>query len=254
MTKEYIVNELKQDQKDGNGEILSSEKEGVLYFDYNNDTETFYRFGKYCTEDVLASKIVIGSKAKEIGLNEQKIAKMIFAAYGKEAKDAICTLNQIGIFFGEEDFDEVLNKLNENLMTGEDLSEWMEYHAFENLLGQMYFALQMPMICIDSICKGSMEIAKDDEEFWCEDYETRFKEIFDDAIGTTIIHELRHCMMDTNLFLPEDKYPYEEAKEENVEEFGKNNYRENVPMEYRIDTNYIAPKDFMTDFEKDEVA
>ena len=218
MKKEIILKELTQDEKEGNGEILFKNKYGVLYYDYDSSVETYYRYGEYCTKSILEKNIIIGTAARKLGITKSKVANLIIKAFGSEIEDAICTLNNIGIFFGEEDFDEVLKEANDRLRTGEDLTEWYCYEDYDELCGNMLFAHQMPMINVKEIYKTTMEISQkysysDEIDLW------DFEKEFNIGLSQTIVHELRHCMMDTNLFLPEIDYPIEEAEEENVEDF-----------------------------------
>ena len=75
----------------------------------------------------------------------------------------------------------------------------------------MLFEKNSIIINLKNIEKVSKELNYDKYQ---ENKETQI------GLFSTLFHELRHLMLDTNIFLPETIYSAELASEENVEDFG----------------------------------
>ena len=107
MKLEKIIEELKEDETNENGEILEIKKDGVLYYDYEN-METFYRDEDNCTIDFLVSCMFISDTSIRHGLDKKTISTMLKIAYGDSFADAVTTLNNIIIFSNEKDFEQAI--------------------------------------------------------------------------------------------------------------------------------------------------
>ena len=224
MYKRDIVQWLNEDQQNGKGLILDVTKEGVNYYDYEND-ETFYRSHKYCTLKWLSSIIYIGEEGKKKGLDEYTIAKMLKAAYGDSFEDAICTLRGIIIYSTEEDFAKGVERFCPDDDLPLLLSEF-SYNDMEilNACGRKWHRKQLVFINERAIADTSTEGL--DEFFgYVDNYSL--------GIYETIIHETRHIMMDTNMFLDMEKYPISDAAEEAVENFCRCRY-DRLPKELKL--------------------
>lgn len=222
MKKIDIVKSLREDEKDGYGEILEITKEGVNYYDYDHD-ETFYRSEKYCTIDWLISKIFVGETAKKRGVDERTIANMLKMAYGEEFKDAICTLRGIVVFTNKNDFKKGIRMIcpNDDL---DELLEEFEYEDFDHVCGKLWHRKQI--VFVNEKCISKFAVVDCDEILG-------YVDIYSSGMYETLIHEVRHCMLDTNQFLSEEQYPVYLAAEDEVEEFCRYKY-DMLPKKYRI--------------------
>lgn len=229
MTKEELRKTLFEDQEEGLGEIIEETDEGFLYYDYNSGVETFYRDEKYCTIDWLKSRIYIGSSILSKGLTQEFVANMIKKAYGDEFVNAITTLNGIVIFSNEEELIDAIKFVAED-----EFDEVMDYDEmpienFENVLGKLWYRMRTPMICENTCVDISKQLAR---EISCDEDIYTLNEEYSNCLITTIIHELRHCMLETNLFLDEKQYPVYLNAEDEVESFCVSKY-DLLPHNYR---------------------
>lgn len=60
---------------------------------------------------------------------------------------------------------------------------------------------------------------------------TSFNEIFNEAVWTTLIHELRHMICDLGLIIPDELIPISECEEEKVESYGNSYFWDNIYYE-----------------------
>ena len=234
MKREDIIRDIEVDVIHELGYILEQNKDGILYYDYENGTETFYRYEESCTIDWLKSRIFIGESIKNKGLTIDFVANMLYETFKDCFADAICTLNSILIFSNEEE-------LNKSLMFAapneyEEVIEHEEHimEHFEDVCGKMWFRMQTLMICESTIRNTSFDIANQfvNEKYDKDYYNEVLNEEYSRGIISTIIHECRHCMLDTNLFLSMEDFPICLASEDNVEKFCRNAY-DNLPLKYK---------------------
>lgn len=108
-------------------------------------------------------------------------------------------------------FISTLEELNELLDTEEYCCQSMD---FENHLGINWIFDSTIVINISSCRIVSEEMANKMGE--------NFETFFNEAIWTTLIHELRHMVCNLGLVIPEDLIPISEGSEERVEEYGNN--------------------------------
>ena len=223
MNKDEIILNIKEDVENELGEILEENEIGISYYDYDNGVESFYCFPEYCSLDRLKSKIFIGKSISEKGLTNEFVANMLQEVFKKDFVDAFCTLNSILIFSNEEELNAALefaapDEIEEVLSYDEHTIDSFEKH---NVCGKMWYRKQSPMIYEKSILNVAIDIAnkyaneKEDKEY----YNQILNEEYSCGIIQTIIHECRHCMLETNLFLSEEKYPTYLNSENEVEEF-----------------------------------
>lgn len=115
MTKEKILVALKEDEKEGNGEILRETEEGVEYYDYEwswNNHTVFFRDEKYCTKEKLKELIFISEKSRKYGITEEYIASILADAYKDCMVDMMTTLRAIAIIHTEDDLKDVFQFTN----------------------------------------------------------------------------------------------------------------------------------------------
>ena len=212
MKKDDVLKALKEDEEDGNGEIIDKGKHHSVYYDYNEGIETHFRYEEGCTDRYVADLIHIGSGAAAKGLKKQFLIDVLKKAYGEDYYDAICTCAGIIIPSNGKEFIQMLSATFRN---SDDVNEWYQYCEQENVVGRMFRTHQIVFINEAEIAKLAKtlgdEIISEEEE-----YET--------GIITTLIHEIRHLMLDTNPFLPEDEFPVSEASEDAVEAFCRQRY------------------------------
>ena len=216
MTKSDIIAELTLDEKNNNGEILDKTNDYIEYIDYESDITMQYRYQESCTDEYMKSRIFISENIAKKGFTADYIIQILKAAFKDDYFDAICTMSGIIIPSNESEW---LDMLQKTIRTSDIISEWYDYTEDCEYLGKMYTTHQIVFINEPK----HIEIAKElgDEQYPASnEYEI--------GMITSLIHEMRHLYLDTNLFVSEDHIPLSENKEENVEEFARTAY-ENLP-------------------------
>lgn len=212
MRREDVLYVLQMDANDKNGEILDITEESATYFDYNSDTEIEFRFEEACTDEHMRSLIHIGSGAANNKLTANYVIAVLKKAFGDDYFDAICTLSGIIIVSNEDEFKQMLK---ESIHTSDEADEWYDWEENQEYVGRMFTAHQIVFINENAVAKGAKELSFDK-------YEER-KE-YEIGMLVTLIHEMRHLMLDTNPFLPEDEFPEELREEDAVENFARQAY------------------------------
>lgn len=207
MERAVLRASIKEDEAEGNGKLLEENEAGFLYYDNCNDKEIQFTLQENINVDWLAQRIYINPKIKfKYKLNERKIAKILLLNLSSEH---FITLNHIFITYRKSDCIEIAKKLygdkHEEIMT--DLSDF-----FDNQVGLMGFYDNSVFINIKTIEKSNNEIFKD--------FPYRIFEENIYGLWCTLFHEIRHLMLETNVFLDENEYPANFAIEEQVEIFG----------------------------------
>lgn len=129
----------------------------------------------------------------------RSICDFVFAHVEREM---FTTLDSIFFLFDESGLEELYD------YTGDDYA--LECLDMDRVIGLMWYEKNIILINVGLIQKTSEEIA---DEFCPSESQ------FSDGIVTTLVHELRHLMLDTNVLLSEEDYPYSENAEDAVEEF-----------------------------------
>lgn len=212
MTKNEVCNVIKEDEENGYGEILDVTDDYAIYYDYQSDIETTFRFEESCTDEYVKSIIHIGKDAKTRGLKEEFIVNVLKKAFGDDYFDAICTLSGIIIPSTEKEFKQMLN---DSIRTSDDVEEWYEWEDNNECVGRMLTCHQIVFINENLIAQKSKELA-------FSKYEE--KKEYEIGILVTLLHEMRHLMLDTNPFLPEDEFTEEMKSEDSVEAFARERY------------------------------
>lgn len=212
MRKEDVISVLTADENDGNGEILEITDDYVAYCDYTEGTTKEFRFDTSCTDDYMTGLIKIGTGATNRGLTNGFIVNVLKRTFGDDYVDAVCTLAGIIIPSNEKEFKQMLT---DTIRTGDDVDEWYEWADNEHYVGKMLTQHQIVVINESVIYKISKEMSENDYEEQKE---------YQIGILTTLLHEMRHLMLDTNPFLPEDEFPEELREEDAVERFAIERY------------------------------
>lgn len=212
MNKETTIKELTQDEQEGNGEILEQTDEYVMYFNENAGIETQYRFNEACTDDYVKSRIFVGETAQRKGFTPEYILSVLKKAFGEYYFEAVCVMSGIIVPSNEDEFDRFMNEASR---TSDNLSEWYDYESESEYCGKMFYMHQIAYI--NEALHEQLAEELGDEIISAErEYET--------GIIISLIHEVRHLMLDCNQFISEDDIPLSENAEDAVEEFARTAY------------------------------
>lgn len=220
MKKKDVLSVLRKDEKDENGEILDKTKDDVTYYDYNTCTTTWFRFEEACSDDYIKGLIHIGEHAASKGLTKDYIISVLKKAFAEDYSDAVCTLAGIIIPSNKEEFNSMLKA---TIRTSDDVNEWYDYDDYEHYVGIMLTEHQIVFINEPVIEREAANIS-------VSDYEKR--EEYQIGLLVTLIHEMRHLMLETNPFLPEYEFPEEMKDEDEVEEFARSAYEKLDRLKY----------------------
>lgn len=217
MTEKEVVDTFKKDEADGNGAIISIGDEEAVYLDFDTDVEIPFRYAEYCTDDWLKSLIHIGESAKTKGLTEDFIVEVIKKAFKNDFADAVCNLSGIIIPTDEIEFKQMLDICMKDSDDCPD--EWYTWDETQstNCVGRLFSAHHIIFINEPKNNNLAHDLSMDlgSDEFHSE---------YCAGILVTLLHEVRHLMLDSNPFLPEDIYPEELKDEDEVEAFARNAY------------------------------
>lgn len=212
MRKEDVLKECRQDQNADFGEIIEETDNDVVYYDYTYAVELHLRFAECISDDYVKSIIHIGDGAKQRGLTSDYLISVMKKAFGRDYEDYLCTLSGIIIPSNEAEF---YTMLEQTIRTSDDVKEWYEYEGDCNdVVGKMLFAHQIVFINENLIYNLSKDICAKYNE---DDY--ALQKEYEIGVLTTFLHEMRHLLMETHLFLSEEEFPDSERTEENVEAY-----------------------------------
>ena len=103
------------------------------------------------------------------------------------------------------------------------MMQMYDYDDYEHCVGVMLTEHQIVFINEHIIEREVADISVSDYE---KDKEYQI------GLLVTLIHEMRHLMLETNPFLPEDEFPEEMKDEDEVEEFARNAYEKLGELRY----------------------
>jgi len=212
MKKVDVLAVLNKDMLDGNGEIIEETENYIRYFEYSTDMETKYRFEERISDEIVKQLIHVGDSASKYGLTKDHIIAVLKKVFGDDYPDAVCTLSGIIIPSNENEFYEMLDKSNG---VSDDMREWYDWENEEEFVGHMFSAHQIALVNECKIASTTKEMCGVGH-LYNDEYQI--------GIMTTLIHEMRHLMLETNVFLPEDEFPESEKEEDSVEEFCRLKY------------------------------
>ena len=206
MRKEDIIHSLHKLADEGDVQILGSSRNAMYLYDNEDGKEITYTFQRSKTG--LAKHIHISKRIpRKYRPNKQKLVAYLLAL----PNDVLLTLNEVWFLWDEDDYEMMTDYHDVD-------SAWSEWLYGEDELGKMWFDQNTVIINMQNIVNSALE-----EEY--EDYKMGIHSHFESDLqvqtAITVVHEIRHCMMDTNIILPEDEYPFDLASEENVEAFAR---------------------------------
>lgn len=176
-----------------------------------------FRFLEEMGRSDLAELISISADIPE----RYQVNKGVLAEYLWEACDrnAFITLEELVVIWSEPDDEESFEPTDfEDSELARLCEEYGDEYALEigqGLLGQLWFERNIAVVNMGEIVRAAEEVARENEDLW--DPWFSFEKQVEMGFCTTVLHELRHLQMDTNILLPEEDYPVGLASEENVE-------------------------------------
>lgn len=210
MTKQdlMIVKNLEKDEKGGDGEIVQKTDDFIKYLDYRNDSQITFHFDKSITRDHIKS-LFLYEESDDLDID--MLTDAIMQAYAEDLPNALRVTRKI-IIMTKENGNRLFKKFFED---GDiDEPEWDIFYSYEDdiepYLGKSLFQYQTACINLSALRSVAKEL---------EDELSTYDKEFEIGLISTVIHELRHIMMDCNFLLDEEKYPTNLASEESVEDF-----------------------------------
>lgn len=218
LTKEYLLSQVSEIQELS---IESSDNKGFVVWDDEDAKLLPVHFPEAMTVDDLVQRIHISSDMPEWCRADRKaLAEYLWKTCDH---NAFITLNEVVVVWSQPDDagtymssdfeDEQRKRLRE------EYSDEYAYEIGEGVLGQLWFERNTVMINMGEIVRTADEIATENADVVDIDPFFSFENQVQTGFLTTVLHELRHLQMDTNIFLPEDTYPLELASENAVEEY-----------------------------------
>jgi len=217
MNKEEIVSSLQQLANEGEIEILSQNKYSITVWDNAEcGKELTYYFKEFMTPESVSRKVYVSpnvpDKYKTI-FSKKDIAKFLHNKI-----DRICLLTMKAVFVlydSADEFGDECDGYRKKLMDVADGDEYA-YEICHETIGTTWWERNICVINASQIIEAVLEMYDEDEY--------QFEVEVDIGLWTTLIHELRHLLLDTNIILPENEYPIELASEENVEAYCLSHY------------------------------
>lgn len=211
ITKAELLIAIKEEIDDDNFEVLEETEEYTLVFDCYDDRNLCITYGEAIDTDWLAQKIYINPKAKHrFNLNAKEIARILLLNL---TKDYFTTLSKVYFVYKYND----IKKIAKDLYDDEHNDVAFDYDSFfYDQCGLMFWEHNCVFINLKVIEKISKEVFPENPK----------SEIVR-GIWSTVFHEFRHLLLNSNIFSSLEDYPKEEASEENVEDFG-NSTMENM--------------------------
>lgn len=154
---------------------------------------------------------------------EYQVNNRVLAEYLWEACDrnAFVTLEELVVIWSEPDDPESFEPADfedsEARRLCDELGDEYALEIGQGLLGQLWFERNIAVVNLGEVVRAAEQVAKENEDCW--DPWFSLENQIEMGFLTTVLHELRHLQMDTNIILPEEEYPVELAAEENVEEY-----------------------------------
>lgn len=218
MNKDGLLAELQEETEKGNVEIIDSKSDIVEILDFTDGRTVRFRINEI-SEKEIASMINFGpSIANQVNCNDEayRIAKTLIHL----PAEFFDTLRYILLPETDEDVQQMCQKLDLNY---DDFPSSIHFDDC-NALGCLWYNESSVIVNIPVIRKICFEMWDGFPEYYAT------KEI-KHCFWETLLHELRHQMLDCNPFLSEDKYPLSLSSEENVENYARktceNFYKEN---------------------------
>lgn len=208
--RDILLNTIKNDIKEGSVELLSVSDENIVIYDNIDGKKITFTMENYITPEFIEKKISSSDAAKNIiSYTPQYIARVLLKNLSPEY---FITLNKIFIVATEED----VEALEENII-GEYCGF---YDNINDLCGIMLFEHNCIVVNVGVISSVSNEV-------FCGYDDSYIQADIERGFWSTIFHEFRHLLLDTNIYLSENEYPVSLSAEAEVEKFG-NTIMENM--------------------------
>lgn len=194
-------NFIKEIVKNYEGLESFSEEENYIYaYDSQEDRELYFHdLNKLNYDKIFDFNSLIVNKEKFYKILDENVDKLLFLM-----------INKVLFISSQEELDKYL-----------DIEEYeLQSFDIDNYLGISW--LDNSTVVVN--CKLAKEICKED----CQDNDFLYKQLYDECIWTTLLHELRHLECDLGVIIPEEIIPLEESDEDNVEEYGSNCYYNDI--------------------------
>lgn len=186
-------------------ELISNQPEARTIFDYGDIIAKEISFvpEEAMSEKWLLDKTHIQKSPKNTSydIDFESIVRFVFAHADKEL---FTTLDSIFFVYDENG----LNDLYKH--TGDEYA--LECIDLDECVGLLWYEKNIVIVNVGLIIRTSEEI---------EDYDIPAAEHIEEGIITTLVHELRHLMADTNYLLTEEECPSSECQEDAVEEYAR---------------------------------
>lgn len=227
LTKEYLLSQVSEIQELS---IESSDDKGLVVWDDEDAKLLPVHFPEAMTVDDLVQRIHISSDIPE----RYRADKKALAEYLWNACDhnAFITLEEVVVVWSEPDIDETLEPSDfedeQRKRLYEEYSDECASEIGEGVLGQLWFERNTAVINMGEIVRAAEEVTVQNTDLVDIDPFFSFESQVQTGFLTTVLHELRHLQMDTNIFLPEDMYPLDLASERAVEEYCREAFETHV--------------------------
>lgn len=189
--------------------------EEMFYPKQPENTRTIFDYGDIMAKEIsfvpeesmsekwLLNKTHIQKKPKSslYNIDFESVVKFVFDHADKEL---FTTLDAIFFVYDEGGLDELYE------YTGDEYA--LECIDLDECIGLLWYEKNIVIVNIGLIIRASEEI---------EDCVIPAAEHIEEGIITTIVHELRHLMVDTNYLLTEEECPSSECQEDAVEEYSR---------------------------------
>lgn len=241
LTKEYLLSQVSEIQELS---IESSDDKGLVVWDDEDAKLLPVHFPEAMTVDDLVQRIHISSDIPEW----YRADKKALAEYLWNACDhnAFITLEEIVVVWSEQDNAETFEPSDfedeQRKRLYEEYSDECASEIGEGVLGQLWFERNTVVINMGEIVRAAEEVTVQNTGLVDIDPFFSFESQVQTGFLTTVLHELRHLQMDTNIFLPEDMYPLELASEGAVEEYCREAFETHVSNDGILPSLYDAPK------------
>lgn len=241
LTKEYLLSQISEISELS---IESSDDKGLVVWDDEDAKLLPVYFPEAMTVDDLVQRIHISSDIPKCYQADRKaLAEYLWKACDH---NAFITLQEVVVVWSQPDDagtyissdfeDEQRRRLYE------EYSDECANEIGEGVLGQLWFERNTAVVNMGEIVRAADEVAAQNADLVDIDPFFSFENQVQTGFLTTVLHELRHLQMDTNIFLPEDMYPLELASEGAVEEYCREAFETHVINDGILPSLYDAPK------------
>lgn len=136
-------------------------------------------------------------------------------------KMCLLTLDRLYLTYNEDDYQHLYN------YTGDEYALYILEN--ESFVGITWVERNICIVDVNRVLKSAQEMAYLEASF---DIVPKFNK----ELCVTVIHELRHLLLETNILLPEEEYPHSLGSEENVEVYGESFYEKHPG--YILNSNF----------------